>query len=193
MGHTAPAGLRDHWGPRSGWSPTLDATYTARYAVSTGVSNTSTAKVNCYADSYADSIHSKQTRSLRETCAERHVAYQLYSPPQNKNKCNYAYLHDTVGRAHQQAGILHRIGVHLRDQADAAKARHGGRRGGDREGLHHSVHPEVEHAHLQVRRVLSGVQTGIRSYAGAKFRSIHHAYRKQREHTKFTLCKTEMY
>jgi hypothetical protein len=75
--------------------------------------------------------------------------------PQNKNECSYAYLDDSVGRAHQQATILDRIGIHLRDQADAAQARHGGRRGCDGEGLHHPVHTEVEHAHLQVRCVLN--------------------------------------
>jgi hypothetical protein len=84
---------------------------------------------------------------------------------QNKNERNYAYLDDAVGRAHQEAGILDRIGIHLRDQADAAEARHRGRRGRDGERLDHPVHAEVEHAHLQVCRVLSGVQTGTRSYA----------------------------
>jgi hypothetical protein len=78
--------------------------------------------------------------------------------PQNKNEGSYAYLDDTVGRAHQQAGILHRIGVHLRNQPYAAEARHGGRRGRDGKGLDHPVHTQVEHAHLQVRRVLNDAQ-----------------------------------
>jgi hypothetical protein len=70
----------------------------------------------------------------------------------------YAYLDDAIGRAHQQATILDRIGVHLRDESYATEARHGGRRGRDGERLDHPVHAEVEHAHLQVRRVLNDAQ-----------------------------------
>jgi hypothetical protein len=75
--------------------------------------------------------------------------------PQYKHECSYAYLDDSVGRAHQQATILDRIGVHLRNESYATEARHGGRRGRDGERLDHPVHAEVEHAHLQVRRVLN--------------------------------------